>query len=267
MTSAKSILVVDDEPNLRATLALILQRAGYVVTTAANADEAHQFLKAGAFDLVFLDIKMPDKSGLTLLTEIRGFYPDIPIILLTAYASLESAIEAIRKGANDYLLKPIDPPQIIDRVEQVLLEQQQPRRRRAIFEEMQGLLAELNKIEGYSEAEETGVRNLATADPSRYLQRGGIKLDLHLRQVIINNDSLTLTPTAFDYLVTLVRHSPETVPYKTLVKESQGYEPTLIEAKEVARWRIHELRKTIEADSRNPRFIITVRGTGYRLVT
>jgi DNA-binding response OmpR family regulator len=264
MSGTKSILIVDDEPNLRKTLAMILQRVGYVVTTAGSADEAHQLLHAGAYSLVFLDIRMPDKSGLTLLTEIRELYPDMPIVLLTAHASLESAIEAIRKGANDYLLKPIDPPQILERVSQVLAKQQQPRRRREIFDEMQGLLAELTNIEG-------GVSELsggtAVIDPSRYLQKGTIRLDLHTRQVIINGSSINLTPTAFDYLVTLVRHSPETITYKKLVKESQGYEPTLIEAKEVARWRIHELRKAIEGDSRKPQFLITVRGVGYRLVT
>jgi DNA-binding response OmpR family regulator len=267
MSSTKSILVVDDEPNLRKTLALILQRQGYSVTTAGSADEAQQLLLAGPYGLVFLDIKMPDKSGLTLLTEIREMYPDMPIVLLTAHASLESAIEAIRKGANDYLLKPIDPPQILERVEQVLAKQQQPRRRREIFDEMQNLLAELTNIEGYGD-EESGMRGLtAVIDPSRYLQRGAIRLDLHTRQVLVNGNPVTLTPTAFDYLVALIRHSPETVAYKKLVKESQGYEPTLIEAKEVARWRVHELRKAIEPDSRKPQFIITVRGIGYRLVT
>jgi DNA-binding response OmpR family regulator len=266
MSGTKSILVVDDEPNLRKTLAAILQRAGYVVTTAGNADEAHQLLRAGAYGLVFLDIKMPDKSGLTLLTEIREMYPDIPIVLLTAHASLESAIDAVRKGANDYLLKPIDPPQILERVNQVLAKQQQPRRRREIFDEMQVLLAELTNIEGYGDVESELSGGTAVINPSRYLQRGAIRLDLHTRQVFINGNTVTLTPTAFDYLVTLIRHSPETVAYKKLVKESQGYEPTLIEAKEVARWRVHELRKAIETDSRNPQFIITMRGTGYRLV-
>ena len=133
------ILVVDDEPNLRTTLSLILQRDGYVVTTAGGADEAHEKLQAQAFDLVFLDIKMPKKSGLMLLTEIKQLFPDLPVLLLTAFASLDSAIEAVRRGAADYLLKPIDPPQILSRVRQVLSEQQ-PNRRRAIMNEMQRLL-------------------------------------------------------------------------------------------------------------------------------
>ncbi len=267
MSTAKSILIVDDEPNLRATLAMILQREGYVVTTAASANEAHQLLQAGAFDLVFLDIKMPDKSGLTLLTEIRDLYSNMPIVLLTAYASLESAIDAVRKGADDYLLKPIDPPQILERVRLVLAKQKQPIRRKKIVDEMRGLLAELTKIEGVEDSEQTFLQDAPSIDPSRFLQRGSVKLDLHTRQVTVNSKAISLTPTAFDYLVTLIRHSPETVPYKTLVKESQGYDPSLIEAKEVARWRVHELRKVIEADSRKPQYIITVRGVGYRLVT
>lgn len=267
MTTSKSILVVDDEPNLRKTLALILQREGYAVTTASCAAEAHQLLEAGAFDLGFLDIKMPEKSGLTLLQEVRDIYPDMPIVLLTAFASLESAIEAVRGGADDYLLKPIDPPQILERVNKVFAKQQQPLRRKKIVDEMRGLLAELTRIEGVKDASQPASDDLLSLNSSRYLQRGSIKLDMHIRQVSINDNLVSLTPTAFDYLVTLVRHSPETVPYKTMVKESQGYEPTLIEAKEITRWRIHELRKAIEEDSRKPQFVITVRGVGYRLIT
>ena len=100
MDSHYSILIVDDEPNLRTTLSLILQRDGYTVTTAGNADEAHEQLHARQFDLVFLDIKMPKKSGLILLTEIKQQFPDLPVLLLTAFASLESAIEAVRRGVD-----------------------------------------------------------------------------------------------------------------------------------------------------------------------
>jgi len=70
----------------------------------------------------------------------------------------------------------------------------------------------------------------------------------------------------FNYLSTLLRHAPKAVTYKTLVKESQGYDVAIPEAKELARWRIHELRKVIEVDAQQPQYILTVRGTGYRLV-
>lgn len=264
MSKTYSILVVDDEPNLRITLSLILQREGYIVTIADGADQAHARLKEDTFDLVFLDIKMPKKSGLVLLTEIKQLFPDLPVLLLTAFASLDSAIEAVRRGAADYLLKPIDPPQIVARVKQVLSEQQ-PNRRRAIMNEMQRLLGELNQIDGFS-AENAPTEQL-DMDSDRYLQRGPFMLDLHTRVASINGEELSLTPTGFDYLTVLMRFSPNTMQYQKLVKEAQGYETTLIEAKEVTRWRIHELRKAIETDSRNPRYLITVRGEGYRLVT
>lgn len=264
MNSNHTILIVDDEPNLRKTLSLILQRDGYTVTTAGDADEAHEHLKARHFDLAFLDIKMPKKSGLILLTEIKQIYPDMPVLLLTAFASLDSAIEAVRRGAADYLLKPIDPPQILSRVKQVLA-QQQPDRRRAIMNEMQRLLGELNQIDGFQQGEPS--QPAQEVDGKRYLRRGPFLLDLHTRVASLNGEELSLTPTGFDYLAVLLRFSPNTVGYQKLVMEAQGYETTPIEAKEVTRWRIHELRKAIENDSRNPRYLITVRGEGYRLVT
>lgn len=264
MNSNHTILIVDDEPNLRKTLSLILQRDGYTVTTAGDADEAHEHLKARHFDLAFLDIKMPKKSGLILLTEIKQIYPDMPVLLLTAFASLDSAIEAVRRGAADYLLKPIDPPQILSRVKQVLA-QQQPDRRRAIMNEMQRLLGELNQIDGFQQGEPS--QPAQEVDDKRYLRRGPFLLDLHTRVASLNGEELSLTPTGFDYLAVLLRFSPNTVGYQKLVMEAQGYETTPIEAKEVTRWRIHELRKAIENDSRNPRYLITVRGEGYRLVT
>jgi two-component system, NtrC family, response regulator PilR len=122
MTANASILVVDDEENLRRTLALILQREGYTVTTAASVMEARECLQEGRFDLVFLDLKLPDASGLTLLPEMRSQNPDLPVLILTAHDKLDVALEAVRGGARDYLLKPIDPPILLARVKEVLAE-------------------------------------------------------------------------------------------------------------------------------------------------
>lgn len=267
MTSACTILIIDDEPNLRRSLALILQRAGYSVTTAGRADEVYQYLEAGAYDLVFLDLKMPDINGLDLLPDIHRMYPDMPVLILTAHATLDSAIEAVRKGARDYLLKPVDPAQILNRVSEVLAEVEQSKRRREIVGEMQNLLSELHRIEKPEAEKTTAAPLLQTTDPARILRRGPFTLDLHARYATLGDKVITLSPTAFDYLVTLVRHSPNPLSYETLVMESQGYKTSLIEAREMARWRIHELRKTLEPDTRNPTYIITVRGIGYRLVT
>src|SRR4030067_2410988 len=108
-TTSHSILIIDDEPNLRRSLGLILQREGYSITTASNASEAIQLLQAGAYDLAFLDIKLPDQNGIQLLPQIKALYPDMPILILTAHATLDTAILAVRLGARDYLLKRIAP--------------------------------------------------------------------------------------------------------------------------------------------------------------
>ncbi len=120
MADKAAILVVDDEGNLRRTLAMILNREGYAVTTAANAGEARQCLQAGSFNLLLLDLKMPDANGLTLLPELQQNYPHMPVLVLTAHDKLDAAIEAVKGGARDYLLKPVEPMIILQRVREVL---------------------------------------------------------------------------------------------------------------------------------------------------
>ena len=267
MATNDTILVIDDEPKLSRSLALILQRAGYVVTTASSAGEGLQLLQAGAYDLVFLDIKMPDQSGIQLLPQIRSLFPDMPVLMLTAHASLDTAIEAVRAGARDYLLKPIDPEAILARVKKILDEQKEPKRRREITTQIQALLSELHTTESAETSPYNFVPGTPQADPARYLKRGPLVLDLHTRAVSMAERKIQLPPSTFDYLATLVRHSPQPVSYDTMVLESQGYQGlSRIESKEITRWQVHEIRKALEEDVRHPRVIITVRDVGYRLV-
>jgi DNA-binding response OmpR family regulator len=262
-----SILIVDDEPKLARSLALLLQRSDYVVTTAPDAASALQLLQAGAYDMVYLDIRLPDQSGIQLLPQIHAIYPDMPVVILTAHATLETAIGAVRAGARDYLLKPINPEDILARTRKILEEQAQPKRKREITSQIQALLSELHAVEQPFTEDPVVKVTSPVMDPSRYLKRGDLQLDLHTHHVSLNGREISLPPSTFDYLVTLMRHSPNPVPYETLVKESQGYqEISRIEAKEMTRWQIHELRKALEEDLQRPHLIITVRDVGYRLV-
>lgn len=266
MGTSHSILIVDDEPNLRRSLGLILQRAGYIVTTAANAAEALQVLQAGAYDLAFLDIKLPDQNGIQLLPQLRQLYPEMPILILTAHATLDSAIGAVRMGARDYLLKPIDPDNILSRVGEILAEVK-PKRRREITDQIQSLLTELQSMEGKDTLTPAPDSSFPTADPARYLKCGPLVLDRHTHSVQQGESNTSLPPSTFDYLVTLVRHSPQPVTYEKLVQESQGYQHlSRAEAREISRWQIHEIRRLLESDPRHPLLIITVRDLGYRLV-
>lgn len=265
MITSCSILVVDDESQLRLTLSLILQKGGYRVVTASNGLEALEFLKVQPFDLMFMDLNMPGMSGTDLLVETHRVLPKMPVLILTAHATLETAIQAVRLGARDYLIKPVEPEFILSRVAEILAEDQQPARKKEIVNQVQQLLAELQQIEG---DEATPVSTLAAVPPTdsaRFLSKGAFTLDLHARHAMFNNAYLPVTGVYFDYLVTLLRHAPKAVSYKTLVKEAQGFNVDLAEAKDLTRWRIYELRKLIEPDPQKPQHILTVRGAGYRL--
>lgn len=265
MSTSHSILIVDDEPNLRRSLGLILQRAGYSITTASNAAEAIQLLQVGAYDLTFLDIKLPDQNGIQLLPQIRELYPEMPILILTAHATLDTAIGAVRLGARDYLLKPIDPETILNRVESILKEEK-PKRRREITTQLQNLLAELQSIDG-RDVRAISSDTTSTTDPARFLKCGPLTLDRHTHSAQFKDCNTSLPPSTFDYLVTLVRHSPHPVTYEKLVLESQGYQHlSRAEAREISRWQMHEIRRLLEPDPRHPQLIITVRDVGYRLV-
>ena len=106
------ILVIDDEPNIRRTMALHFEGSGHRVTTAASPSEALRALGAGTFDVAFLDVRLGQDSGLDLLPRMHAAQPELPVIVVTAYASVETAVEAMRRGAADYLAKPFLPAQL-----------------------------------------------------------------------------------------------------------------------------------------------------------
>jgi DNA-binding NtrC family response regulator len=120
----KSILVIDDDDNLRNTLAAILSRAGYSVATAGYVCEAIEYLATNCFDLVLLDLKLPDIQGTDLLSNLRAVYPDLPVMILTGNPALSFADGAERFGTCGYFLKPVDPAVLLDCVKEVLSEKE-----------------------------------------------------------------------------------------------------------------------------------------------
>ena len=264
MKPSGHILIIDDEASLRQTLARILQRAGYEVTTAANGKEGLSLVTEHPFDLLYLDIRMPDVSGLELLKTIHAKFPDLPVILFTAQPDLNSAVEALRRGATDYLLKPLKPQAVIDRTQAILSNKQKERRRREIQRQIESLQTELMALDSDKSSSQTPEQT--TTSDERFLRRGLLTLDMHTRRVTMNERVINLPPTSFDYLLVLARHAPNIVDYQTLVSEAQGYETDPREAQELTKWHIHHIRQAIEPDKRNPVHVINVRGSGYRLV-
>jgi DNA-binding NtrC family response regulator len=118
------ILVIDDEPDIRESLEILLSAEGYRVDLAPNATEGLKRLETSTFDLVLLDLMMPDKSGMQVLEEIRGRDRETPIFLITAYGSIEVAVNALKRGANDYFSKPWDNEKLLVEIEHMISKRQ-----------------------------------------------------------------------------------------------------------------------------------------------
>lgn len=120
-----SILIVEDDANIRETIETILQQKGYNTDTAKNGQEAIQKSKAKFFNLTLLDIKLPDMEGTKLLTTLHEDLPKMVKIMVTGYPSLENAVEALNLGADAYVIKPVKPEKLLALIEEKLEKQSQ----------------------------------------------------------------------------------------------------------------------------------------------
>ena len=231
MSNKGHILIIDDEATLRQTLARILQQAGFEVTTAENGEQGLSFIQTTEFDLVFTDLRMPGIAGMDALKLIHASYPNLPVVLFTAQPDLNSAVEALRNGATDYLLKPLKPQAVIERAQSILANQQRENRKREISLHIEALQMELKSLT----TGQTGPLQAASLGKDRFLKRGALVLDLHKRRLLIDEQAINIPPTSFDYLLVLARHAPEVVDYQTLVAEAQGFQADMHEARELSK--------------------------------
>ncbi|MCX7959780.1 MAG: response regulator, partial [Deltaproteobacteria bacterium] len=134
----KRILVVDDESLIRESLVFILRKENYEVDEASNGIQALEKIKSDNYDLLITDIEMPELKGIELLEKVRQYSPDTFVILITAYASIETAISAFRKGASDYILKPLEFEDLLHRVKKIF-------EYKELLQENINLRAELNR--------------------------------------------------------------------------------------------------------------------------
>src|SRR5579885_2654738 len=114
------VLVVDDEPDIRESLQTLLSLEGYRVEEAQNAAEGLHKMETSRYDLILLDLMMPDRSGMDVLHDIRARDTETPVIMLTAYGSVEVAVKALKNGANDYFPKPWDNDKLVVEIESLI---------------------------------------------------------------------------------------------------------------------------------------------------
>jgi len=256
------ILIVDDEATLRMTMADLLAGEDREIVTAASGEEALAYLEDSVFDLLVIDLIMPGIDGLQVIDVAKKMSPRAQIIMLTAYGTLDSAIQAMRRGATDYLLKPANAPEIEAAVERALQQYYEEIHREELIERIGGAFDELRSR---GKVSVPSVPPLPRRD--RFLQARGIVIDLQKHIVTMDGRALELTPTELRLLSTLIANADQVMSCRELVLQVQNYETDEHEARSIIRVYIRRLRKKIEPDPASPIYILNVRGAGYMFST
>jgi DNA-binding response OmpR family regulator len=257
------IMVVDDEGVTRVSLSEALRLEGYRVATAASGEEALSVVeKRGPFDLVILDLKMPGMDGLEVAERIYETASDTVIILLTAFGTMETAIEAVRKGAHDYLLKPCPIPEILESVREGLEKRRQEQRRLQLVEQLKQTVSQLDSIDGREDAD-----RVIAAEPDRFVTVRDVLVDRKQHIATRQGQPLDLTPTEFSLLSCLMETPDEVWSPSELVERARGYEADTHDARAIIRVHVRRLRKKLEPDPSDPSYVVNVRGVGYMFVS
>lgn len=224
------ILVVDDDGRLRELLRRFLTDNGYHVSVAADAEEARAALRNFAFDLMVLDVMMPGQDGISFTSELRETI-DLPVLLLTARGETEDRINGLAAGADDYLVKPFDPRELLLRIATILRRASAPGQK---FDE----------------------------PVQRSAHFGGFVFDIERQQLKKDGEPIHLTTAELSLLSILARQPGSPVERRDLSEQSRISGSDRAVDTQIAR-----LRRKIEADPRRPQYLLTMRGAGYVLRT
>lgn len=228
--TAMRILVADDEAEIRSLLAKYLEREGYAVDTAPGGNQALQLFRARTYDLVVVDLMMPDTDGFEVCRQVRNG-SDIPLLVLSAKDGESDKVAALMLGADDYITKPFGMNEFLARVRAHL------RRSRL--------------------TKERSVREFAGEPCSG----SGIAVNLERHEVTKNGTAVTLTPKEFDLLVFLMRNPGQVFTKSRIFDAVWG--DGIVEDDNTVMVHIRRLRMRIEDDPSSPRLIKTVHGIGY----
>ncbi|MCE9686134.1 MULTISPECIES: two-component system response regulator OmpR [Shewanella] len=227
------ILVVDDDMRLRALLERYLMEQGYQVRSAANAEQMDRLLERENFHLLVLDLMLPGEDGLSICRRLRQQGNPIPIVMLTAKGDEVDRIIGLELGADDYLPKPFNPRELLARIKAVMRRQTQ-------------------EVPG------------APAQQEEEIHFGEFALNLATREMHHGEESISLTSGEFAVLKVLVSHPREPLSRDKLMNLARGRDYSALERSIDVQ--VSRLRRLIEKDAANPRYIQTVWGLGYVFV-
>jgi len=236
-----TILIVDDEPIALKTLGDILRLEGYTVATASNGQLAVGYVRNHYVDMMIVDLRMPGIDGLEVVHIVNEISPETEIILLTAFGTTESAVEALRLRIHDYLLKPASPAQILASVRMGISRRE----------------AKLRSLEGYASDMPPDER-VATVE-----LKDGTVIDLTRRLIKYKKKETLLTPAEGRLLRIFIENVGRVFSHRELVLLVQGYETAQHEAPEILRPLVSRLRQKIHKVPSLKGTIVSVRGTGY----
>ncbi|MFL7813427.1 MAG: response regulator transcription factor [Anaerolineales bacterium] len=223
------ILAVDDEKRMVRFIQLNLEQDGFQVVTAYNGKEALEQVRTQLPDLVLLDIMMPDINGFEVLKKIREV-SSVPVIMLTAKGEEDDRIQGLELGADDYITKPFSPRELVSRIRAVL-------RRTKAFKEDQ---IDIIKVDDR------------------------LTIDFSRREVWVEGKKVDLRPTEYRLLYHLVKNAGWVNTHEQLLSKVWGFEYQ--DEPHYVRLYVNYLRKKLEEDPSNPKYILTERGVGYRFV-
>lgn len=223
MNSA-TILVIDDESQIRKLLEITLEANGYKTEFAVNAKEGLMLAANHPPDLVILDLGLPDDDGQNVLVQLREWFKN-PIIILSVKSAEEEIVKALDNGANDYLTKPFRTQELLARVRAAL-------------------------------------RNLVGTSSEPIVSMDNIQIDFSARIVKVDNEVLKLTATEYTLLSMLIKNEGRVLTHQYILKEVWG--PSYVDQTQYLRVFIAQLRKKIEKDPNRPKHILTESGIGYR---
>jgi len=236
-----NILVVDDENVARQSLVDILKLEGYNVVSAPNGQAAVEYVRTHPVDLMVVDLRMPGMDGLEVIQVVNQIAPDTEIVLLTAFASTDSAVQALRLRIHDYLTKPTAPAQVIASVKK-------------------GLARRAAKLEAKSGS---GESNEIDESAVEYKLKDGTVVDLSRRQIRTGKKVERLTPAEGRLLHILMENPGKVFSHRELVLLVQGYDTSQREAPEILRPLVSRLRHKLEKFPILSERVASVRGTGY----
>jgi DNA-binding response OmpR family regulator len=267
VTPSPRVLVVDDELTIRTPLVRALELSGYRAEGVSSGKQALQLLNHEPFDVMLLDMKMPEMDGIEVMRRARGLQPALLIIILTGHATLESAIAAVKSDAVDYLLKPASIHDITAAIAHALKKRDEQERPRHL---LGTILDALQRAEDSREPTARRGSSLRPASPKPpILHTGAFSLDPEKRLLSIEGVArpIELTEGEATVLTLLMEHPDQVLSCREITRAAWNYDLEEWEAQALVRPYIFRLRQKIEPTPGEPQFLRTVRGRGYLLAT